>query len=51
VFQGEMFLSREDFELLGAFASCVEPLPLSGGTNFDSSFLLLLCSNLALIAG
>jgi hypothetical protein len=33
-----MFLPGGAVELLRAFASCVEPLPLSGGTSFDFSF-------------
>ena len=29
------YASGGDFELWGSFASCVEPLPLSGGTSFN----------------
>jgi hypothetical protein len=45
-----MFLPGGAVELLRAFASCVEPLPLSGGTSFDFSFLLVLCSDLVLMS-
>jgi hypothetical protein len=33
-----MFLSEGFSEPQRAFASCVEPLPFSGGTSFDFSF-------------
>jgi hypothetical protein len=46
-----MFLSGRVLKLLGAFASCVEPLSLFEELALISAFLLLLCSVLALTAG
>jgi hypothetical protein len=48
VLQGKTFLLGESLSLSIFFASYVEPLPLSGGTSFDLTFVLILCSNLAL---
>jgi hypothetical protein len=41
-----MFLLGGSFELLRAFATCVEPSALSRGTSFDFSIFADLCASI-----
>jgi hypothetical protein len=51
VLQGETFFLGESLSHSGAFASCVEPLPLLEELTLISAFVLIFSSNLVLAAG